>query len=103
MPSTTAQPVPRASVERQERDPAAGQVGFIKGIRVDGPRRQGQLVQREAAERPADVLLAVSPHQLGDLRAEPGVNLGVALGFVGQEVNRGELDGLQECRRLTAA
>ena len=59
-------------------------------------------MEREAAERAADVLLAVAPHQLGDLRAEPGVDLGVALGVVGQEVDRRELDRLQERAGLPA-
>ena len=88
--------------ERQEGDPAAGQMGFVEGERVDRPGRQRQLVERKAAKGAADVLLAVAPHQLGDLRAEPGVNLGVALGFVGQEVDRRELDRLQECAGLAA-
>ena len=65
--------------ERQEGDPAAGQMGFVKGVRVDRPGRQRQLVERKAAKGAADVLLAVASHQLGDLRAEPGVDLGVAL------------------------
>ena len=53
-------------------------------------------MEREAAERAADVLLAVAPHQLGDLRSEPRVDLGVALGVVGEEVDRRELDRLEE-------
>ncbi len=77
-------------------------MGFVEGERVDRPGRQRQLVEREAAERAADVLLAVAPHQLGDLRAEPGVDLGVALGFVGQEIDRREFDRLQERAGLPA-
>ncbi len=77
-------------------------MGFVEGVRVDRPGRQRQLVEREAAKGAADVLLAVASHQLGDLRAEPGVDLGVALGLVGQEVNRGEFDRLQERARLSA-
>ena len=82
--------------ERQEGDAAAGEMGFVKGERIDRPGCQRQLVQRKAAKRAADVLLAVAPHQLGDLRAKPGVDLGVAFGFVGEEVDRGELDRLEK-------
>ena len=98
-----AQPRPRARANGKQHDPAACQIGFVEGERVDRPGRQRQLVEREAAKRAADVLLAVAAHQLGDLRAEPGVDLGVALGFVGQEVDGGELDRLQERAGLTAA
>ena len=64
---------------------------------------QRELVEREAAEGAADVLLAVPPHELGDLGAEPCADHRVALGVVGQEVDRGELDGLQEGVGLRAA
>ena len=96
-------PPSRAEPARtEERDPAAGQMGFVERERVDGAGRQRQLVERKAPERAADVLLAVAPHQLGDLRAETRVNLGVALGVVGQEVDGRELDRLQERAGLPA-
>ena len=53
-------------------------------------------MEREAAEGPTDILLAVEPHQLGDLRPEPRADLGIAIGVVGEEVDRGELDRLEE-------
>ena len=81
---------------RQKDDPTTGQVGLIEREGVDGPLRQGKLVEREAAECPADVLLAIPPHQLSDLRAEPGLDRGVALGVICQEIDRGELHRLEE-------
>ncbi len=56
----------------------------------------------KAAKCAADVLLAIAAHQLGDLRAESGLDLGDALGVVGQEVDRGELDRLEERAGFTA-
>ncbi len=102
-PSTTARPRPRARRNGNEDDPAPRQVGLVQGERVDRPCRQRELVERKAAKGAADVLLAVAPDQLRDLRAEPRVDLGVALGVVGQEVDRRELDRLQERRRPPGA
>ena len=82
--------------QRQKDDPATGQVGLVECVGIDGPLRQGKLVEREAAECPADVLLAIPAHQLGDLKTKPGLDRGVALGVIGQEIDRGELHRLQE-------
>ena len=59
-------------------------------------------MQRKAAKGSADILLAVPPDQLGDLRAESGQDGGVAVGVVGQEVDGGELDGLEKRAGLGA-
>ena len=90
-------------VERQQGDPAAREVVLVDQERVERAGRRRQLVQGEAAEGATDVLLAVEPHQLRDLRPEAGADLGVALGVVGEEVDRRELDRLEERLGLPAA
>ena len=90
-------PCPGDHKQGQKHDPPAGQVGFVKGEGIDGSLGQRELVEREAAERMADILLAIPAHQLGDLVTEPLTDGGVALGIVGQEVDRGEFHRLQEC------
>ena len=60
-------------------------------------------MEREAAEGAADVLLAVPPDELGDLMTETSADHRVALGIVGQEIDRGELDGLEEGAGLRRA
>ena len=86
----------------KQHDPSAGQMGFVERERVDRAGGQGKLVERKAAKGAADVLLTVAADELGDLRPEPGVNLAVALGVVGQKVDGRELDRLEECPGLSA-
>ena len=89
---------PAAPIIKQgeEDDPAAGEVDLIEPERIDGSLRQWELVQWEAAKGPAHILLPVPPDQLGDLRAKPCLDRGVALGIIGQEIDCREFHGLQE-------
>ena len=94
---------PGEQAERQDQEPALGQVGLVQRERVDGAQRQRGPVQREAAEGATEVLLAVAADQLGDLLAVALANLGVAVRVAHQEVDGGELDGFEELIGLLAA
>ena len=59
-------------------------------------------MQRKATKSPADILLPVAPDELGDLRAEAGVNLAVALGVVAKKIDGRELDRLEKGPSLFA-
>ncbi len=99
-PDAASQPCERK--QREKHDSTAGQMSFVEYERVDCPGGERKLVERKTAKRPADVLLPVQPHERCNLRPEPGADLFFSLGFVGQEVDRGEFDRLEECRGLRA-
>ena len=102
-PSEDRPAEPAHEQKRKQRDPSAGQMGFVEREQVDRPGGQGKLVERKAAKSAADVLLAVAADELGNLWSEAGVNLAVALGVVGQKVDGREFDRLEECPGLSSS